>query len=132
MLTLLALICDDLIQGQLGFMQEIVWEIFNGGEVKSKSIFERVPYLEFGTVTRFPHPDNNNLPSPRILKTHLPYNIVPKSTSEDGKCKYIYVARNPKDVAVSFFKYVTSLKEFEIGYNEPWEFFCQVIYRRQW
>ena len=86
-----------------------------------------MPYLEFATVTRYPHPDINNLPSPRILKTHLPYNIVPKSASEDGKCKYIYVARNPKDVAVSFFKYVTSLKKFGNGYNGPWEFFAKLF-----
>jgi len=99
----------------------------NEGQVKGKPIFERVPFLEFATVTRYPHPKINTLSSPRILKTHLPYNVVPKGASEDGKCKYIYVARNPKDVAVSYFKYVTSLKKFGNGYNGPWEFFAKLF-----
>ena len=37
------------------------------------------------------------LPDPRILKTHLPYRLVPKHP----KVKYIYCLRNPKDNVVS-------------------------------
>lgn len=34
-----------------------------------------------------------------FIKTHLPYNLVPKSP----QAKYLYVCRNPKDTCVSFF-----------------------------
>ena len=57
-------------------------------------------------------PDINILSSPRILKTHFTYNIILKGTTKDSKCKYIYVARNPKDVAVSYFKFLTNLERF--------------------
>jgi len=105
------------------WIQEIVWQILNEGEVKSTHARERVPFLERATHPRSSHLDINTLPSPRILKTHLLYNIIPKGTNKDSKCKYIYLARNPKDVAVSFFQFVTSMKR----YNGPWEFYAKLF-----
>ena len=67
--------------------------------------------------------DINTLPSPRIIKSHLTYNIIPKSANGVNKCKYIYVARNPKDVAVSFYNFLTDLERF----NGPWEFFAKLF-----
>ena len=105
------------------WVQEIVWQIFNDGQVKSTYFRERVPFLERAHHARAEHAEINTLPSPRILKSHLPYNIIPKSTNEDSKCKYICVARNPKDVAVSYFKFATSLGRFK----GPWEFYVKLF-----
>ena len=107
------------------WVQEILWQIFNEGQVSSDHILERVPFLEMATGTVFPKPNYNTLPSPRIVKTHLPYNVIPKSANEDSRCKYIYIARNPKDVAVSFFFFFSNLKIMENGYNGPWEFYAK-------
>ncbi|XP_044759626.1 sulfotransferase 1E1-like isoform X2 [Coccinella septempunctata] len=38
----------------------------------------------------------------RFIKTHLPLSLLPKNLLTAG-CKVIYIARNPKDVAVSFY-----------------------------
>ncbi|XP_067381834.1 cytosolic sulfotransferase 3-like isoform X2 [Channa argus] len=42
--------------------------------------------------------------SPRIYKTHFPVQFVPKSFWEQN-CRIVYVARNPKDNAVSLFHF---------------------------
>ena len=53
----------------------------------------------------FPHLEEvgkdsiNALPAPRLIKTHLPFVMTPYHP----KTRYIYVARNPFDCAVSFF-----------------------------
>ena len=103
------------------WVQEIVWQIFQEGQVESTNLRERVPLLEGATYPGAA--DINTLPSPRILKSHLTYSIIPKSASKDNKCKYIYVARNPKDVAVSFYNFLTDLERFE----GPWEFFVKLF-----
>lgn len=48
------------------------------------------------------------LPEPRIIKTHLPYNLVPKST----RAKYIYIARNPKDCCVSYYHHTKGFTKY--------------------
>ena len=42
-----------------------------------------------------------NLPSPRVIKTHLPFEFLPPKLLDT--CKVIYVGRNPKDTCVSFY-----------------------------
>ncbi|KAL9974593.1 hypothetical protein ACROYT_G011646 [Oculina patagonica] len=95
------------------WMQEIVWQILNEGQVPSTHARERVPFLERSTNPRALHSDLNALPRPRILKTHLLYNIIPKGSNEDTK----------QDTAVSFFKFVTMMKRFD----GPWEFYAKLF-----
>nr|XP_056713366.1 sulfotransferase 1 family member D1-like [Euleptes europaea] len=88
------------------WISEIVDMIYNDGDVERcqrDAIFNRVPFMELiipgmsNGVTQLAE-----RPSPRLVKTHLPVQLLPKSFWENN-CKMIYVARNPKDVAVSFY-----------------------------
>ncbi|XP_077303566.1 sulfotransferase 1C1-like [Lithobates pipiens] len=89
------------------WMQEIVDSIMNNGELeknKRAPTHVRSPFLEICSPPPVPSGVDilNNTPSPRLVKTHLPFKLVPESFWEH-KCKTIYVARNAKDNAVSYY-----------------------------
>ncbi|XP_068192542.1 cytosolic sulfotransferase 3-like [Antennarius striatus] len=79
-------------------------------------IYDRVPFLELA----FPKLDlgvdlADNLPtSPRLIKSHLPVHLVPKSFW-DQNCKIVYLARNAKDNVVSFFHF----DRMNVGQPDP-------------
>ncbi|XP_077130119.1 sulfotransferase 1B1-like isoform X1 [Ranitomeya variabilis] len=91
------------------WMSEIVDVILNDGDTEKSRrdvIFNKVPMLELWVPGILPLGSQllDCLPSPRVIKTHLPVCLFPKSLWENN-CKIIYVARNPKDVAVSFYHF---------------------------
>lgn len=98
----------------------------NNGERSTTKIFDRVPMLERGTSSD--RIDVTTMPSPRLLHTHLTYDVIPKGKTDNTKCKYIYVMRNPKDVAVSFYEFTKPKDSTSIlGFNGPWEFFARLF-----
>ena len=115
--------------------QEIVWHILNdvNKELGKTSLYSRSPFLEREGL-QCPNPSSKkiisdgtthqhiirrvmsfeesvdttaSLPSPRIIKSHLPFELLPQHILD--KAKVIYVCRNPKDVCVSFFHHHTDV-----------------------
>ena len=108
------------------WVQEIVWQICNKGAISSEKLTLRSPFLE-ASASNTGQPLLETLSSPRLIKSHLPYGTIPRRANKDAQCKYIYVARNPKDVTVSDFHFEENMKEFGNGYNGPWEFYSKLF-----
>jgi hypothetical protein len=87
--------------------QYIVYLIINNGIPldKERKMSEYIPFFEADGAHIV-----EKLSSPRVIKTHLSYNMIPKNSN----AKYIFIARNPKDCVVSFFYHT---KGFKDAYN---------------
>ncbi|XP_070577959.1 sulfotransferase 1E1-like [Ptychodera flava] len=102
------------------WMKEVVPLVMNGGDIDAINKVPpdvRAPSIEFVVSPKQPSmsevaihlgvPEGFDLdtqPSPRIIVSHLRPEFLPTQI-EEKKPKVIYVARNPKDVAVSTFYY---------------------------
>ncbi|XP_050437126.1 luciferin sulfotransferase-like isoform X2 [Adelges cooleyi] len=66
----------------------------------------------------------NRMKSPRYIKTHLPYKLLPtKLKDQSTKAKIVYVARNAKDTCLSYFHHCRLLE----GYKGNFDDFCKLF-----
>lgn len=105
--------------------QELLWQVSKGLDIEGgkKMIFLRSPFFEMsslcGDVGAVPNMDTKDpgemmallmhdtiaytekMASPRIIKTHLPLDMLPPNLLDT--CKVIWVCRNVKDSCVSWY-----------------------------
>ena len=67
------------------------------------------------------HKKLESYPSPRYMFTHLPYDLLPHSNEND--LKYIYLTRNPRDVAVSLYYFMLQVIFFD--FDGTWDEFLE-------
>ncbi|SPP75763.1 sulfotransferase 1C4 [Drosophila guanche] len=113
--------------------QELIWLLANGldfEQAQRRPLTERFPFFEFPLfmhsqvkaelleenhhsagaaefiekISRPGYEVLSEVPSSerRFIKTHFPFSLLPPSVLQN-KCKIVYVSRNPKDVAVSYY-----------------------------
>ncbi|KAM7250105.1 hypothetical protein ACFE04_021988 [Oxalis oulophora] len=89
---------------------------------------ELVPFLEVDLFGRLPIGDPDIMPSPRILASHLPYNLLPKLILDSG-CKMVSMSRDPKDTVVSKWHFLNKIKcdvygQTQVPIEEAFDSFC--------
>ena len=86
-----------------------------------KKISDAVPWIESGThgtsVTA------EDLTPPRAFKSHMPYERMACGLPHSTPCKYVYVARNPKDLATSFYHHYRAYHVSGMEWKEFLEYF---------
>jgi hypothetical protein len=97
-------------------MQMILYQLATDGNLDFEHIYQVCPYFETsrGRSNAFA-----GVPAPRTFKSHLAYRHIPRG------CKYIYVARNGKDVAVSYFHFARSHLRFASAFDDFFELFIK-------
>ena len=108
------------------WMEQIVHLLRSNGEQGDKVLSEAVPWLE-GAATRYGGLDNL-IAEPgdrRYFHSHLPLDLMPMFG--ETQAKYIYLARNPKDNAVSYYYHARS----KMGYDGNWSEFIKLYIEGQ-
>jgi hypothetical protein len=96
--------------------EQMVHLLVRNGEQGEQKITDAVPWLE-----TLPHRPNGmseflkTIPGRRLFTSHLPHPLFPRLNSTTAKV--VYVARNPKDVAISTYFHNQS----KSGYEGTWE-----------
>ncbi|KAJ8344063.1 hypothetical protein SKAU_G00313920 [Synaphobranchus kaupii] len=111
--------------------QEIVDLLLHNGDIEAcrrDPIPVRSPFLEYFCCPPIPSGLDQlcMMSPPRIIKTHLPIQLVPEGFWEN-KCKVIYVARNAKDNLVS--NYHFDRMNLTMPEPGPWENYIQKYMR---
>ncbi|XP_073684317.1 sulfotransferase 1C2 [Garra rufa] len=113
--------------------QEIVDLLLHNGDAevcKRAPTAVRIPFMEICAPPPIPTGLDllRQMKPPRVIKTHLPIQLVPKGFWEN-KCKVIYMARNAKDNLVSYFHFDRmNLTQPEPG---PWDGYIQKFMKGQ-
>ncbi|CAH1420171.1 unnamed protein product [Lactuca virosa] len=89
------------------------------------------PFLDSHIFLDYPVTKFDHLPSPRLFATHFAHSLLPISlSSPSSTCKFVYVCRDPKDVLISKWHFMSKLRSKEltpISFNETYELFCNGI-----
>jgi len=117
------------------WMQMILYQMLTDGSMDFNHIYDVSPWISNEATKNLSAERVNQLPNPRIIKSHDPY----KNFDPNFKGKIIHVYREGKDVAVSLFhhrknynnsketlkdtfdKYFTTKNEYNwFSYNKDW------------
>lgn len=102
------------------WLQQILYVLLhNGSSPKdAASLFRTFPLLELEGSEAV-----EDAPSPRIITSHLPHDIIPKSSL----AKYVVLVRDPRDVCACMFRRLQTYPSYEFGDGQLSDFldlFC--------
>ena len=130
--------------------QEMVWCIVNNQNIevaKKCALEKRVPFFELQSITddvAFQEMTKNkgtawmkenietmnvveNMKSPRIVKTHLSWQMLPMKLKANSNAKIVYVTRNPRDACVSYHNHWKVMSGYSGGFEEFAEAFINDV-----
>lgn len=106
------------------WMEQVIHLLLNNGEQGNKVLGDAVPWVE--TLPNRPQGFKQflkEMTERRFFTSHLTYSLMPGV--QDSNAKYVYVARNPKDVAVSTYYHDQSKHNYEGSWEEHFNLFLQ-------
>ena len=92
------------------WVQMILYQLTTEGVMDFENISVVSPWFE--SQLAFPNPDFGKMPEPRLIKSHLSYQKIPKTP-----CKYIYVTRDGRDALISYYHQYCDILNREIPFS---------------
>lgn len=89
-----------------------------------------VPFLEFDVYSEQENPDLEQIPSPRMFSTHVPFKDLAPSILE-SECKIIYICRNPLDHFISHRHFLLQnfpIEDAMMDIDGAFDLFCRGIH----
>jgi peroxiredoxin len=99
------------------WMQMILYQLTTDGNMDFPHIAQHCPWFERSMRSGCGF---ENLSAPRIFKSHLSYRAIPK-----GPGRYIYIARDGRDVAVSYFNLYRNYNQYQGTFDEFFQRFMR-------
>ncbi len=105
------------------WLQHIVKLLRNDGKEDGKVIPRAIPWLEMDASDADSpyYRQIESMARPIYVKSHMPYELIFGVPPHSTQAKYIYIARNPKDVAVSYFHHMLAFTAFD--FSGSWDEF---------
>jgi len=106
--------------------QEMTWHIMTGVDLETAKLplFDRSPFIDMVMIRGVSKEDTDKYfddlekaPSPRLIKTHYPFEMLPPALLDT--CKVLFVSRNVKDAAVSYFHHENLMKSHDLRCDFP-------------
>ncbi|XP_059174337.1 sulfotransferase 1E1-like [Physella acuta] len=98
------------------WLSEIISMLVNGCHRLTKDTMKHLEYLPVEVL--------DSMPSPRVICSHLPYPRIPLDFHRK-RAKIVVCMRNPRDVAVSYFKFISNLNFW--NYSGYWDGFVPLF-----
>jgi len=97
------------------WLQVILYQLLHGGNAVYNHIHEASPWIEALTAKELQTLKSRT--SPRVFKTHLEYDRVPRQIP----VRFVYIVRNGMDTTVSFYHHVKNYFNPEITFEKVQE-----------
>ncbi|RYZ36780.1 MAG: sulfotransferase domain-containing protein [Myxococcaceae bacterium] len=95
------------------WMQQIVYQLIHRGQGDYEHILQVAPFLD--NLIKMPQAERvlDNLPEPRILKTHRTYDAL----QPPGNCRIIYVTRAASDTLLSLYHHNCLMRGLRLDFD---------------
>ncbi|KAB8264719.1 P-loop containing nucleoside triphosphate hydrolase protein [Aspergillus pseudonomiae] len=104
--------------------------LLTGSDSDKDKLRDSFHWLESGWLYQRTEEEVQNAPRPRIFASHMPYDMALGGVPEQNPCKYIYIARNPKDTCVSCFHFDRQ-KSWSGYYSGEWDHWLEMFMNGQ-
>lgn len=109
------------------WLANILVRLINDGESpRDRTLRDTLHWVESSIQYPRTREELDAAPSPRIFSSHMPFHMALGGDPLSNPCRYVYIARNPKDVAVSYFHFEAG-QSWSGNYDGDWSHWLKMF-----